>query len=441
MAFDTKSGRLIAFGGCTAHQCGAPGITKNKTYAWDGTNWTDLGLDATAPQPRSSFALASTGSRIVVFGGADATYAPLGDTWVLSAGAWKQAQLPAWQSGVSVTDYAHDQILVIEGTTTHVRSRDGWSDVAGGPSPRSGLGVAFDPAGHDVLLFGGNAGPVQNDTWTWDGSAWTQLHPTQAPDPRFGMVLGWDGKHVTLFGGVAPGHPTGFTDTWSWNGSNWVPASPAHSPPGTPSFTCGGSDLARGNLVMVASDLKTYTYDGVDWTAHDVAPPRNCTNFVWSAARQRLVMTSGTEVWEWDGSTWSLQGTTTIPPLIAPLTATTDFDGGILLPANLLDALHNPTTAVQWELRWDGPGSRERCDGSDQDADHLDRCADGDCWTVCTPECPPGTSCVVGAPRCGDGTCDAVHEDCHSCPADCTCVPVCGDFVCDPNETCAGDCP
>ncbi|MEO8554673.1 MAG: hypothetical protein ABI678_32070, partial [Kofleriaceae bacterium] len=95
-----------------------------------------------------------------------------------------------------------------------------------------------------------------------------------------------------------------------------------------------------------------------------------------------------------------------------------------------------------WELRWDGPVVQDSCTSADDDGDHRVGCADGDCWTVCTPGCLPNTSCTAGGPTCGDGACDARRETCGTCEVDCgVCPTVCGDGVCGPSEVCPGDCP
>lgn len=56
--------------------------------------------------------------------------------------------------------------------------------------------------------------------------------------------------------------------------------------------------------------------------------------------------------------------------------------------------------------------------------------------------CPGDCSCT--GPACGDGSCDVATEDCDTCAADCGPCPVCGDDVCeDPAEdcdTCFQDC-
>ena len=49
----------------------------------------------------------------------------------------------------------------------------------------------YDPAEHDVVLFGGdtghgaNSGKVLGTTWTW-GGRWTEKHPANSPSARTG---------------------------------------------------------------------------------------------------------------------------------------------------------------------------------------------------------------------------------------------------------------
>ena len=68
---------------------------------------------------------------------------------------------------------------------------------AGGPVARFGAGLATDPSGH-VVLFGGskpnNHGgyDVLGDTWSWDGSAWTQRHPSVTSAPRDAPFMSYD---------------------------------------------------------------------------------------------------------------------------------------------------------------------------------------------------------------------------------------------------------
>jgi hypothetical protein len=135
-----------------------------------------------------------------------------------------------------------------------------------GPEARTAAAMAFDADNGTTVLFGGYGihGPL-SDTWTWDGSSWTQQHPSTSPPARGGSLMAYDANSRTVlllggtnfpeFGGVissgsgyaCPGvvtptevapAPTGplpactprpsdpnaprvFVDTWVWNGSNW----------------------------------------------------------------------------------------------------------------------------------------------------------------------------------------------------------------------------
>src|SRR5438045_437701 len=68
-----------------------------------------------------------------------------------------------------------------------------WTQVfpATSPPPRGAGGMAFDAARGNVVLFGGavrTSGQSSNssygDTWTWDGTNWTQRSPAASPSPR-----------------------------------------------------------------------------------------------------------------------------------------------------------------------------------------------------------------------------------------------------------------
>jgi hypothetical protein len=78
--------------------------------------------------------------------------------------------------------------------------------------------------GSTVVLFGGFSGPPLGDTWTWDGTDWTQVMPSTPPDPRQASGIATVGSHVVLFGGW-DGDSTFYDDTWFWDGGQWTAAS------------------------------------------------------------------------------------------------------------------------------------------------------------------------------------------------------------------------
>jgi hypothetical protein len=82
----------------------------------------------------------------------------------------------------------------------------------------------------DVVLFGGYDGHYLGDTWTWNGSTWTQQDTPAAPGPRDTGSFAYDTATGTgiLYGGF--NGVTAFKDTWAWNGSGWTQLSPTASP-------------------------------------------------------------------------------------------------------------------------------------------------------------------------------------------------------------------
>jgi hypothetical protein len=59
-----------------------------------------------------------------------------------------------------------------------------------------------------------------SDTWTWDGSQWTQLD-VEGPKPRGFQAMTYDAdkERVLLYGGRQEDHL--FQDLWSWDGRRW----------------------------------------------------------------------------------------------------------------------------------------------------------------------------------------------------------------------------
>ena len=71
--------------------------------------------------------------------------------------------------------------------------------------------------------------------WVWDGFNWTQISPANSPRPRAQHALAYASanQQVVLFGGsgnLFQGH-VAFSDTWTWDGSNWTEQFPTNSPP------------------------------------------------------------------------------------------------------------------------------------------------------------------------------------------------------------------
>jgi hypothetical protein len=208
--------------------------------------------------------------------------------------------------------------------------------------------MAFDEARGVSVLFGGGFGTSTflNDTWTWNGTTWTQRTPVTVPSLRFGAAMAYDSERqvVVMFGGFVPSSQDN-DETWEWNGTNWsLRASGGPPPRGAHRMAY---DQARGVVVMYggystpqqATLADTWLWDGQVWSPgfSSAGPGTLCDQLlVNDPHRQRVVMWGGLRLngaqtpvdlnglWEWDGFTWTQR--TTAPSPVARSSAAVGFD-------------------------------------------------------------------------------------------------------------------
>lgn len=214
------------------------------------------------------------------------------------------------------------------------------------PQPRSSAAMAYDAARANVVLFGGYAGGTSllADTWTWDGSRWSEQHPPVSPSSRAGAQMAFDpvSRLTVLFGGGSGG--TAHDDVWTWDGTTWAQkrADSAVGTPGAvqspdatyPTYRGGigmAFDDAVGKLVLITAGSgggqpstipDTWAWDGQTWRplGHFARTTTNPYGNVHDGAvaehpkTKRLVMFGGYSIaggpavddtWTFDGSTWS----------------------------------------------------------------------------------------------------------------------------------------
>jgi hypothetical protein len=217
--------------------------------------------------------------------------------------------------------------------------------------------MTYDEARHEVVLFGaaftdpngGGKATTLNDTWTFSGRKWTEMHPTRSPGPLAdtAMVFFAARQSVVLVG-VPVASSAGGPETWEWNGSTW---SPLVRPPFALNEQIKGMafDHATGSAVLVtwvgATDrgpfttTHTWTFSGLQWTLRN--PPSSGVGYkplptgtsaprLVYAPRQGVVLAVmgdaiGSQTWEWNGFGWFLAMEDTKPPY-DPLSATMAFD-------------------------------------------------------------------------------------------------------------------
>jgi hypothetical protein len=204
------------------------------------------------------------------------------------------------------------------------------------PFPRLDATMAYDPATRSVVLYGGlvlGTDPeltTLSDTWTWDGSAWSQAHPTTTPPSLSAPVMAYDPatQRVVLTGGdttSGKGELVPNDTTWTWDGSDWT-AQPGATLPAGVSPAALATDDATGQLLLVTTGsgcrgVQTWEWGGTVWTPlHPPASPPAATTegMAYDRASGRLELytapgyCTGTAqtipttapAWWWDGTAW-----------------------------------------------------------------------------------------------------------------------------------------
>jgi hypothetical protein len=383
LAYDPATGSLLLFGGF-----GIGGTPLSDTWTWDGANWSELSPPANPPARWfASTAFDPATGALLLFGGTSG--ALLDDTWMWDGATWTEvgagASSPGGRSGASAAyDPSTGAVLLFGGTGAGGELADTWTwgFVPGGvatwsestplssPSARDEAPMAYDPATGDMVLFAGSPND-RNDTWTWNGTTWTQVDdggapgcsttcpdspsarrdPSMAFDPATGQMV--------LFGGFDQAAPAFLGDTWSWNGSAWVQLSPA----GTPSPRLDASmayDPATGQLLLFGGYgtdgylADTWVWNGSTWSelSTPVSPsPREAASIAYDPVTGQMVLFGGVgasgwvdDTWTWNGVGWTQLAPATSPD---PLDASIAYD-----PATgdlvVLDVVDNVNTTWTW---------------------------------------------------------------------------------------------
>ncbi|MDQ1711167.1 MAG: large repetitive protein [Frankiaceae bacterium] len=213
-------------------------------------------------------------------------------------------------------------------------------EVPAPPTPRRDPAMVYDPAAHHIVLFGGDGGGGNylNDTWVWNGHAWTEM---KVPGPpirtRAAMVYDAARRQVLLFGGQTK---TGaLDDTWTWDGKRWRAADTSAKPPARYGAGMVYDAASRKVLLFGGTDTSdTWIWDGSSietprWTqaavdpqhAADPAPAaRDDPGLVYDAARGRVLLFGGTgtnggatldaTTWAWTPATGTWRAAATTGP-------------------------------------------------------------------------------------------------------------------------------
>lgn len=244
---------------------------------------------------------------------------------------WERTQAPAmppFTSGALAFDAGAGRVLLFGGDPVRgfaaTWSWDGsaWTQLApaGQPTPRELHGMAYDRGRGRIVLFGGEEpGPRRlADTWEWDGATWLQRTSPTAPAPRTWFAMAHDSwrRRTVLYGGD-DGTPVPLTDTWEWDGVAWARRQPVPFPRAVYPIDMA-FDEARGICVMLllaVVGIEHWQWDGESWEQR--FPPRKPSaraRLVFDAARGSVVAIDEAVLWQWDGSEWLRRALPNAPP-------------------------------------------------------------------------------------------------------------------------------
>jgi len=293
MTYDAAHQQTVLFGGAT----NVIGNQPNQTWTWDGTNWTQQN-PVTIPTPRvlPGLVFDSAMGKVVRFGGGN---------------------------GGSSSD------PTCKGVCNDTWTWDGtnWTELFPKASPpaRDFFGMVYDAKLGKVVIFGGYAcntanvakctsAPLANDTWTFDGTTWTQLKPTTSPSPRARFGMAYDAAHGAVIFGGDTGSQASVNETWTFDGQTWTHQNLTYLPPGRDYMGFAYDDNLGASVLFGGADGNgvylndTWTWDGTAWTNQNpfTAPQvRDNMGLAYDALTLTMVMSGGGNPSTNFGDTWT----------------------------------------------------------------------------------------------------------------------------------------
>ena len=270
MAYDPGTGQLILFGGSNT--------------GGNAERHLDLGrhhLDPAEPRrparparPDASMAYDPATGQLVLFGGMDAasdcSVTPGPGTAPPGPSRPRDHPPRPGRHASMAYDAATGQLVLfggVNGNTGMIWPTPGpgtarnWTQQSPRPParpPATTASMAFDAGTGQLVLCGGNrSGAILNDTWTWDGTTWTQQSPI--PQARYVASMAYDAAtgQLVLFGGSTSNTSFDYAqDTWVWGipglaaaGDNFTSSPPSPANYGG-SYTPAATGGASGNPVL-----------------------------------------------------------------------------------------------------------------------------------------------------------------------------------------------
>jgi hypothetical protein len=224
---------------------------------------------------------------------------------------------PVWRNWPAVAYDSARDVLVIHGGLQTGKNFDetwewdgaAWTSFTGdGPGAREGALLAYDAAREKTILFGGSSPDlaIHGDTWEWDGQSWTRVSES-GPAPRFagGMVYEPTREQILLYSGhfaASTGEFIPFDDLWAWDGSSWREIAVDGPTPGHRTHAGFVFDPATDNVLLIGSGNDAFlgdvwAWNGANWeeTPASDTPARSGHNVAYDPTRDRFVLFGGVD--------------------------------------------------------------------------------------------------------------------------------------------------
>ena len=304
--------------------------------------WRTHLQDVPVPRQDASGAYDPIHGQLVIFGGEDGVGEILDDTWALDEVGWSTlavgAPIPRERAVMTYDPVRHVVVLFggYSGDDQKILFNDTWQwtgsvwtreTPAMVPPARERAAIAWD--GARVILFGGSRMSNRlGDTWAWDGTDWLRLLPAHAPSPRDGHAMVFDPKHarVVLYGGAGP---TSLDETWVFDGTDWSELATTGSPPrllwGALAYDAAREVVVLSGIDAVTSNDVLWELDGTQWTdkTPSVSPgiaggavlayDARGGHVVQIGGKKRATNLMSGEIWEWNGSQWTMRAAPALP--------------------------------------------------------------------------------------------------------------------------------
>ncbi len=373
IAFDTRRGRMITFGGTRPGPQGRR-IVMDETREWDG-GWIRADpLRSPAARVDAMMAYDERRGVTVLFGGVAPNGTSLADTWLWTGAEWRTIDAfgPVGRArGAMAYDPLHDRVVMFGGAVSATSLSETWELRAGawtpltGPGPAAGVAptMAYDRMTQKLVVI------TNGEHWELDGATWTRVGDAPMVDDA-SLVFETSSKRLLLFGLVEP-----MMRVWEWTGTAWagLPDTPAvselrcvaaatrggvyvlqgpsmylwnrtsmtsldvgdPSPPSSRFGAAAANDLVRRSVVVFGGNggtrdaplatADTWAFDGVRWTQLVLAvrpSPRFDHAMAYDDARREIILFGGgsgatsvlADTWIWNGVAWSQANPTRSPP-------------------------------------------------------------------------------------------------------------------------------